>query len=48
MDTEVLQQIYEQLQQINDNIVHVVCVFAALVGMIIGFWAAKELLRIWQ
>lgn len=48
MDTEVLEKIYEQLQQINENIVYSVCVLAALVGMILGFWAARELLRIWQ
>lgn len=43
----ILEEISEQLQQLNTNLVHAVIVATALVGCIIGFWAAKELLKIW-
>jgi len=45
--TEILNAISAQLDQLSTDIAHGVCVIAALVGVIIGFWAAKELLSIW-
>ena len=45
--TDILNAISAQLQQLSTDITHAVCVIAALVGVIIGFWAAKELLSIW-
>lgn len=37
----------EILLQINDNIVNGAALITGLFGMILGFIAAKELLRIW-
>lgn len=37
----------EILLQVNDNIVHGVSLVTGLFGLIIGFMAAKEMLRIW-
>lgn len=37
----------ELLMQINDNIVSGIGLISALLGMIIGFCCAKELLKLW-
>ena len=44
MTTEML---YEALLQINDNLVDGCTLISALIGMIIGYLAVKELLKIW-
>lgn len=37
----------EVLLQINDNLVYGFSLLSGLIGMLIGFLAVKELLRIW-
>ncbi len=48
MDTEVTtEMLYEILVQINENVVDGCTLISALIGMIIGYLAVKELLKIW-
>lgn len=47
-DTELVELTeVEAISQLNDNLIQGQALFAALIGMLIGFLALKEMLKIW-
>lgn len=47
-DSEVVELTEtEAIFQLNENLIHGQALISALIGMLIGFFAMKELLKIW-
>ena len=44
---EVLAELRDDLNEFNENFIGGVGVIMGLIGMIVGFMAAKELLKVW-